>query len=256
MLAILATDMTSGEETEKFFSPWRKKMRKVFEAFGWLAVLLLIFVLLSSLSDRVGFMINAFSQEVADPEAVFNAFDIRYFQHFVTVWSHLILGFIVLVCAPFQFIPVVRKRWISFHRWNGRVWLICGAITAFTGAFIGIVWPFTGHQGFGLVQTAINALIGPYTLFCLYKAYSNIRARNFGAHREFMIRSFALMLGVATQRVLTIIIIPLTGLGLESVFGPAMGLGMVINILVSETWIQLTRTPGNGNRHWRDLDTV
>ncbi len=37
---------------------------------------------------------------------------------------------------------------------------------------------------------------------------------------------------------------------------PAMGLGMVINILVSETWIQLTRTPGNGNRHWRDLDTV
>ena len=46
----------------------------------------------------------------------------------------------------------------------------------------------------------------------------------------------------------------LTGLGLESVFGPAMGLGMVINILVSETWIQLTRTPGNGNRHWRDYE--
>jgi len=93
-------------------------------------------------------------------------------------------------------------------------------------------------------------------LFCLYKAYSNIRGRNFGGHREFMIRSFALMLGVRTQRVLTTIIIPLTGLGLESVFGPAMGLGMVINILVSETWIQLTRTPGDGNHHWRDLDAV
>ena len=35
-----------------------------------------------------------------------------------------------------------------------------------------------------------------------------------------------------------------------------MGLGMVINILVSETWIQLTRTPGDGNHHWRDLDAV
>jgi uncharacterized membrane protein len=248
--------MTAEEKTEKFFFPWRKRMRKLFEIFGWLAVLLLILVGMSSLFGRVGFMINAFSQEVADPEAVFNAFDIRYFQHFVTVWSHLILGFVVLVCAPFQFIPVIRKRWISFHRWNGRVWLICGAITAFTGAFIGIVWPFTGHQGFGLVQTAINALIGPYTLFCLFKAYSSIRARNFGSHREFMIRSFALMLGVASQRVLTMVIMPLTGLGLESVFGPMMALGMAINILASEIWIRLTRTPGNGNRHWRELDAI
>jgi uncharacterized membrane protein len=256
MIGVSLTGMTAEGETEKFFSPWRKKMRKLFEIFGWLAVLLLIFVGMSSLFGRVGFMINAFSQEVADPEAVFNAFDIRYFQHVVTVWIHLILGFVVLVCAPFQFIPVIRKRWISFHRLNGRVWLICGAITAFTGAFIGIVWPFTGHQGFGLVQTAINALIGPYTLFCLFKAYSSIRARNFGSHREFMIRSFALMLGVASQRVLTMVIIPLTGLGLESVFGPMMALGMAINILASEIWIQLTRTPGNGNRHWRELDAI
>jgi uncharacterized membrane protein len=256
MLTISETNLSSTENIERFYSPWRKEMRKVFERFGWFAVLLLIFVGMSSLFGRVGFMINAFSQEFSDLEAVFNAFDIRYFQHFITVWSHLILGFVVLVCAPFQFIPVVRKRWVSFHQWNGRVWLICGAITAFTGAFIGIVWPFTGHQGFGLVQTATNAFIGPYTLFCLYKAYSSARARNFGSHREFMIRSFALMLGVATQRVLTIIIIPLTGLGFESVFAPAMVLGMVINILASELWIQLTRTPGNGNRHWRDLDVI
>ena len=77
----MATGITSAEETEKFFSLWRKKARNIFEVFGWLAVLLLIFVLMSSLFDRVGFMFNAFSQEVADPEAVFNAFDSRYFQH-------------------------------------------------------------------------------------------------------------------------------------------------------------------------------
>ena len=28
-------------------------------------------------------------------------------------------------------------------------------------------------------HSGINAIIGPYTLFCLYKAYSNIQARNF-----------------------------------------------------------------------------
>ena len=48
--------------------------------------------------------------------------------------------------------------------------MISGAVAGFTGAFFGFVWPFTGHQGFGLLQTGINAIIGPYTLFCLYKA--------------------------------------------------------------------------------------
>jgi hypothetical protein len=76
MIGVLLTGMTAEGETEKFFPPWRKKMRKLFEIFGWLAVLLLIFVGMSSLFGRVGFMINAFSQEVADPEAVFNAFDL------------------------------------------------------------------------------------------------------------------------------------------------------------------------------------
>ena len=104
------------------------------------------------------------------------------------------------------------------------------------------------------MQTGINALIGPYTLFCLYKAYSNIRARNFGEHREWMIRTFALMLGVATQRVLMIVLIPLTEIGAETMFASCMVLGMIINIGISEYWINLTRTPGKGHRHWKDLD--
>ena len=96
--------------------------------------------------------------------------------------------------------------------------------------------------------------IGPYTLFCLYKAYSNIRARNFGEHREWMIRTFALMLGVATQRVLMIILTVLTGIGREPMFASVMIAGMIINIVVAEYWIALTKTPSSGHRHWKDLD--
>lgn len=148
----------------------------------------------------------------------------------------------------------IRKRFIGFHRWTGRAWLISASVAGFTGAFFGVIWPFTGHQGFGLLQTSINAIIGPFTLYCLYQAYSNIRARNFGVHREWMIRSFALMLGVATQRVLMVVLIPLTGLPAEIMFSSCMVLGMVINIATAEYWIKLTRTPGNGARHWKDLD--
>ncbi|MBL6753959.1 MAG: DUF2306 domain-containing protein [Pseudomonadales bacterium] len=166
----------------------------------------------------------------------------------------MLFGLIVYVFAPFQFMTSIRKRFIGFHRWSGRAWMISGAAAGFTGAFFGVVWPFTGQQGFGLLQTGINAIIGPYTLFCLYKAYSNIRARNFGEHREWMIRTFALMLGVATQRVLMIILTVFTGIGREPMFAPAMIAGMIINIVVSEYWIAWTKTPGSGHRHWKDLD--
>ena len=254
MVDFATTTMPTNDGSDVFSTVGRRKARKLFEALGWFFVLLLIFVGLSSLFSRVGFMVDAFSQEITNPEEVFNAFDIRYVQHFLVVWSHLILGFVILVFGPFQFIPWIRNRWIKFHRWNGRVWLLCGAVTAFTGAFIGVVWPFTGHQGFGLLQAAINAIIGPYTLFCLYKAYSCIRVRNIGAHRDWMIRTFALMLGVATQRVLMLVLIPLTGLGAEVLFASCMVLGMLINISVGELWIKLTRTPGTGNRHWKELD--
>lgn len=244
-----------GSSGPNFFdTPKRVKMRKVLDVVGWFLVLLLLFVGLSSLFGRVGFLNNEFSKEVTIIGEGLDDFGIRYIQHYFFIGVHLIFGFIVYVLAPFQFMTSIRKRFIGFHRWSGRAWMVSGAIAGFTGAFFGVVWPFTGHQGFGLLETGINAIIGPYTLFCLYKAYNNIRARNFGEHREWMIRTFALMLGVATQRVLMIMLTVVTEISEDAMFAPAMITGMVINIVVAEYWITLTKTPGSGHRHWKDLD--
>ena len=250
MVDISAAELAVPQDTHNFNSPPRRRLRRVLDFLGWPVVLILLVVGLSSLYGRVGFMNAGLSREVIDSAPEFNAFDIRYIQHYFVAGVHLVFGFVVYALAPFQFMRTIRKWFIAFHRWTGRAWLIGAAIAGFTGAFFGVVWPFTGHQSFGLLQTAINAIIGPFTLFCLYQAYSNIRARNFGAHRQWMIRSFALMLGVSTQRVL----IPLTGLPYEMMFASCMVLGMLINISVAEFWIALTRTPGSGHRHWKDLD--
>lgn len=254
MIGISATERLESSGQNNFRTHKHRKIRKVLDLVGWLLVLLLLFVGLSSLFSRVEFLNNELSKEITDIGQGLDDFGIRYIQHFFVAGVHLLFGFIVYVCAPFQFMPSIRKRFIRFHRWTGRAWMVSAATAGFTGAFFGVVWPFTGHQGFGLMQTGINALIGPYTLFCLYKAYSNIRARNFGEHREWMIRTFALMLGVATQRVLMIVLIPLTGISAETMFASCMVLGMIINIGISEYWINLTRTPGKGHQHWKDLD--
>ncbi len=254
MVDISITELPARADHHDFNTPIRRKMRKMLDKVGWTVVLLLLFVGLSSLVSRVVLLNSEFSREVVNIGNGVNNFDIRYIQHYFVAGVHLLFGLIVYVFAPFQFMTSIRKRFIGFHRWSGRAWMISAAAAGFTGAFFGVVWPFTGHQGFGLLQTGINAIIGPYTLFCLYKAYSNIRARNFGEHREWMIRTFALMLGVATQRVLMIILTVFTGIGREPMFAPAMIAGMIINIVVSEYWIAWTKTPGSGHRHWKDLD--
>ena len=257
MVDISIAELPARADHHDFNTPIRRKMRKMrkmLDIVGWTVVLLLLFVGLSSLVSRVVLLNSEFSREVVNIGNGVSNFDIRYIQHYFVAGVHLLFGLIVYVFAPFQFMTSIRKRFIGFHRWSGRAWMISGAVAGFTGAFFGVVWPFTGHQGFGLLQTGINAIIGPYTLFCLYKAYSNIRARNFGEHREWMIRTFALMLGVATQRVLMIILTVFTGIGREPMFAPAMIAGMIINIVVAEYWIALTKTPGSGHRHWKDLD--
>ena len=206
MTEITSTDFSGSNNQNIFSMPKRQKIRKVLDRLGCAVVLLLLFVGLSSLFSRVVFLNSEFSKEVVNIGNGVGEFSIRYIQHYFFIGVHLIFGFIVYVFAPFQFMTSIRKRFIKFHCWSGRAWMISGAVAGFTGAFFGVVWPFTGHQGFGLLEAGINAFIGPYTLFCLYKACSNIRARNFGEHREWMIRIFALMLGVATQRVLMRII--------------------------------------------------
>ena len=254
MVDISIAELPARADHHDFNTPIRRKMRKMLDIVGWTVVLLLLFVGLSSLVTRVVLLNSEFSKEVVNIGNGVSNFDIRYIQHYFVAGVHLLFGLIVYVFAPFQFMTSIRKRFIGFHRWSGRAWMISGAVAGFTGAFFGVVWPFTGHQGFGLLQTGINAIIGPYTLFCLYKAYSNIRARNFGERREWMIRTFALMLGVATQRVLMIILTVLTGIVREPMFAPAMIAGMIINIVVAEYWIALTKTPGSGHWHWKDLD--
>ena len=88
------------------------------------------------------------------------------------------------------------------------------------------------------------------------KAYKTIRARNIRAHREWMIRSWALMLAIATERIMLGVLISTTDIGIPVLFGTTFWMAGVVNVAASEIWINLTRTPGNGHRHWKDLDSM
>ncbi len=249
-------DMTAGAATPEalFSAPSARTLRKVLEIGGWLVMALLLWTGLTSIFGRADFLMEASTVEYSDPIETFNPFDGRYVQFSFATWAHLIPGLIIFALGPLQFSRYIRKNYLGFHRWSGRVWLTCGAISAFSGGFIGIFHPFMGVDGQGFNESMATTFFAVYTLFCIYKAYSSIRAKRFGAHREWMIRSWALMLAIATERVMLGALMSTTGVGVEVLFGTTFWMAGVVNISASEIWINLTRTPGNGNRHWKDLD--
>lgn len=250
------TDMTAGGATPEdlFSASSARTLRKVLEIGGWFVMVILVWTGLVAIFGRADFLVEASGVETANPLETFNPFEGRYVQHSLASWAHLITGLFIFTLGPLQFIRRIRKNYINFHRWSGRVWLLCGSAAAFSGGFIGVFYPFMGLGDQGFNESMATAFFGFYTLFCMFKAYTSIRAKQFGAHREWMIRSWALMLAIATERIMLGILLSNTGVGIEVLFGTTFWMAAVTNVAASEIWINLTRTPGNGARHWKDLD--
>lgn len=255
------TEMTASDNTAASTAPGvdfsaapMPMVRKRLEVLGWIAVALLVFIGLISVLGRTNFLIGAFAQPIADAEEAFGPFDSRYYTHYLATILHLGPGFLVMTLGPFQFMRSLRKKYGKAHRWGGRVFILCGGIGAFSGIAIGVFDPFLGIANIGFNESMATAFLSGYILFCLFMAYSRVRNRMFGQHREWMIRSFALLLAIATQRLMTMVLQLTTSIDLDVMFGTTFWMAALTNMAVSEIWINITRTPGNGARHWKDLD--
>jgi len=166
-----------------------------------------------------------------------DAFDIRYAQHPRVALLHIIPGLLFLTLAPLQFVARIRQRRIGLHRGLGRVLATCAAIS---GVFALIaIFRFPAFGGIS-TQTA-TVFFGVIFLFSLAKAIRHIRRKEVRLHREWMIRTFALAMGVATIRVFDALFIVLSNHALEDVFGTSFWLGFGVNLVVAEVWINHTR---------------
>ncbi len=239
---------------ESFSAAPMPTIRKVLEVVGWIAVIWLIFVGFTAIFGRAGMLIDAIELAPADPQAALGPFDYRYYEHSVASVLHLVPVRLIRVLGPLQFIRKIRTKWIKLHRLSGRTFLVCGTIGALSGIVLGVFNPFMGVGGQGFNESMSTVFFSGYTFFCLYMAYSRIRSRMIPQHREWMIRSWAMMLAVTTERTILTILMPSTQINIAVLFGTTFWMAGVINISAAEIWINLTRTPGKGLRHWKDVD--
>lgn len=199
---------------------------------GWIAIVLSVIILLVFAASRLADMTQ-------NPPPT-DAFGVRYVQHWWVALLHMVPGLLFLTLAPLQFVARIRQRRIGLHRGLGRMLAICAAISGLFALVVNFRLPAFG----GISTQAATVFFGAVFLFSLAKAIRHIRRKEVRLHREWMIRTFALAMGVASIRVFLGLFTALSDLGVEEVFGTSFWLGFSVNLLVAEVWINHTRVAG------------
>ena len=143
---------------------------------------------------------------------------------------HIAGGIGALLAGPWQFSDKLRARSLNFHRWLGRFYLLEVALGSTAGFVMALVSEegLPTHLGFGLLAAL--------WFFTGLQGYRMASSGRITAHRQWMIRNFALTLAAVTLRNW----MPLMLFGLDWPFRPTYiivsWLCWVPNVLIAE-WL-------------------
>ena len=191
----------------------------------------------------VPILINGYTPPAAASNPVaaqFAALDEVFAHYPLLTLIHIIPGLLFMVLGPLQFSSRLRARHLHWHRWSGRVYLICSLIIGVSALVMSVAMPAIG----GLSQAVATTLFALLFLFALGKAYWSVLHRKIAHHREWMLRAFAIGLAVATIRPIIGLFFAssrLSGLTPDTFFGIAFWIGFVLHLIAAEAWIRWTR---------------
>jgi uncharacterized membrane protein len=121
--------------------------------------------------------------------------DRHFAQYILPLRLHIAGGMGALLTGPWQFSQKLRARALNLHRWLGRFYLLAVALGSTAGFAMALVSKrgLPTHLGFGILAVL--------WFFTGLQAYRMVRQGNIEAHRQWMIRNFALTLAAVTLRV-------------------------------------------------------
>jgi len=117
----------------------------------------------------------------------------------VALGAHLFIAFAILIGGTLQLIPQIRTYAPMFHRWNGRLYIVIAFVTSLAALYM--IWTRDTFGGILIndISVSIDAVL--IMLFAAI-AVRYARARNFGAHRRWALRTFIVVSGVWFTRVM------------------------------------------------------
>ncbi|MEV5637424.1 DUF2306 domain-containing protein [Agromyces sp. NPDC052230] len=170
------------------------------------------------------------SARTADP----GSFEARYVDAPWLAYLHIIPGVVYLMGAPMQLWRGFRERHLDVHRIMGRIVLPAGIISGVFALAFGVPFSFGGA-----FQSLATAVFGSWFLLCLLIAYAAIRRRDVQMHRRWMIRAFAVGIGVGTIRLWIGLLTSLSEIPVADSFALAFWLGLGMNVVAGELWVAM-----------------
>lgn len=153
---------------------------------------------------------------------------------------HVAAAATALILGPIQFLPGVRARYSTLHRWLGRTYVVACSIGGVAGFMLalGASTGWISTTGFGLLAitwTTTTAL-----------AWRSATQRNFAEHRAWMLRSFALTFAAVTLR-LYLPVAALLPVSFEDAYRAISFLAWVPNLIVAEVYLRAAKKEAPGS---------
>lgn len=153
----------------------------------------------------------------------------------VALIVHIVSATVYSLLGAFQFSAGLRRHHPRWHRAAGRVLVPTGLAVALSALWLTLVYPT--EAGTGPVLHGSRLLFGLAMVACLVLGSVTVRARNFRAHRGWMIRAYALGLGAGTQVVTIGVAEAVLGTS-TPVIDTATAAGWAINLAVAEAIVR------------------
>jgi len=166
----------------------------------------------------------------------------------IAVGVHLFFALAILFGGPLQFVPFIRHRFKTFHRWNGRMYITTMALVSLSGMYM-VIAKGTISGLLGDISVSLNGVL---ILIFGYLTLQFALKRNFNAHNQWAFRLFLVANGVWFFRIglmfwLLIMGGPV-GFDPETFRGPFLiflGFGQyTVPILIYELYLRAHKTEG------------
>ncbi|GAA1074590.1 DUF2306 domain-containing protein [Nocardiopsis metallicus] len=170
---------------------------------------------------------------------------------------HVFGGALITLLVTLQVWPWLRTRHPAVHRWSGRVYVLAGV--PLVGVSAMLIAP--------LSEADASAQTSAFVWAVLWSAFTALgclsaRRRHLASHREWMLRSFALVYGIAFNRIPHLLLVlamsprvdaeyggDLTAMSLEPGAGSGF-LSWILPLLFLEWWLKYHK-PRRRSRHAR-----
>jgi len=158
----------------------------------------------------------------------------RFFASPLPVVVHVVGAAVYIILGAFQFVPTFRRRRPGWHRWAGRLVVLCGLLVGLSALWMTLFYPWP--KGDGALLAAFRLLFGSGMVVSIVLAFAAIRRRDVRRHRAWMLRGYALGLGAGTQALTLAAGALIAGPPSELSRALLMGAAWMINLAVAE-WI-------------------